>query len=71
MVDNVEVIDVNGKLIVFGLVDVYVYFCELGGEYKEIIEIGILVVVKGGFIIICVMLNICLVLDCREYMEDL
>lgn len=44
--DFIEVIsgeefDVIGKLIVLGFIDVYVYFCELGGEYKEIILIGI------------------------------
>lgn len=65
-VKNEEVIDVGGNFLLLGLIDVYVYLCELGGEKKEMIEMGILVVVKGGFIVIVVMLNMCLVLDIVE-----
>lgn len=61
----------KGYFVLFGFVDVYVYLCEFGGEYKEIIEIGIKVVVRGGFIIVCLMFNIRLVLDFVEYFEVL
>lgn len=47
------------------------YLCELGGEYKEIIESGIKVVVRGGFIIVCFMFNIRFVLDIVEYVREL
>ena len=40
--DNAEVIDVNGKLIAPGLVDVHVHLREPGGEHKETIETGTL-----------------------------
>ena len=33
--DNAEVIDVNGKLIAPGLVDVHVHLREPGGEHKR------------------------------------
>lgn len=40
--DNAEVIDVNGKLIAPGLVDVHVHLREPGGEHKETIATGTL-----------------------------
>ena len=54
--DNAEVIDVNGKLIAPGLVDVHVHLREPGGEHKETIETGTLAA-KGGFTTICAMPN--------------
>lgn len=44
--DNAEVIDVNGKLIAPGLVDVHVHLREPGGEHKETIETGTLAAAK-------------------------
>ena len=55
--DNAEVIDVNGKLIAPGLVDVHVHLREPGGEHKETIETGTLAAAKGGFTTICAMPN--------------
>jgi dihydroorotase len=69
--DNAEVIDVNGKLIAPGLVDVHVHLREPGGEHKETIETGTLAAAKGGFTTICAMPNTRPVPDCREHMEDL
>lgn len=44
--ENVEVIDVNGKLIAPGLVDVHVHLREPGGEHKETIATGTLAAAK-------------------------
>ncbi|MGQ0518301.1 amidohydrolase family protein, partial [Bacillus sp. D-CC] len=66
--DNAEVIDVNGKLIAPGLVDVHVHLREPGGEHKETIETGTLAAAKGGFTTICAMPNTRPVPDCREHM---
>ena len=69
--DNAEVIDVNGKLIAPGLVDVHVHLREPGGEHKETIETGTLAAAKGGYTTICAMPNTRPVPDCKEHMEDL
>ncbi len=55
--DNAEVIDVNGKLIAPGLVDVHVHLREPGGEHKETIETGTLAAAKGGYTTVAAMPN--------------
>lgn len=60
---DVLVFDVDGFVVMLGLFDIYVYFCELGQEYKEDIELGMCVVVVGGFIVFVCMVNIDLVND--------
>lgn len=52
------------------MVDVYVYFRELGFMYKEMIKMGSKVVVCGGFIMVCVMFNLNLVLDMVEKLSE-
>ncbi|MDQ0253793.1 dihydroorotase [Evansella vedderi] len=52
-----EVIDVNGKLITPGFVDLHVHLREPGGEKKETIETGTLAAAKGGFTTIAAMPN--------------
>lgn len=59
----VDVIDVIGYVLLFGFVDLYIYLCELGCEYVEDIEIGLVVVVLGGYIVVFVMVNINFVVD--------
>ncbi|KGA97757.1 dihydroorotase [Alkalihalobacillus alcalophilus ATCC 27647 = CGMCC 1.3604] len=64
-----EKIDVTGKLITPGLVDVHVHLREPGGEQKETIETGTLAAAKGGFTTICAMPNTRPVPDTKEQME--
>ncbi|UCZ51800.1 dihydroorotase [Bacillus shivajii] len=61
-----EVIDVGGKLVVPGLVDLHVHLREPGGEKKETIETGSLAAARGGFTTIAAMPNTRPVPDTKE-----
>jgi dihydroorotase len=52
-----QIIDVAGKLITPGFVDVHVHLREPGGEKKETIETGTKAAARGGFTTICAMPN--------------
>jgi dihydroorotase len=67
--ENEKVIDVNGQLILPGLVDLHVHLREPGGEHKETIETGSLAAAKGGFTTIAAMPNTRPVPDNKEKMQ--
>ncbi|WP_100404540.1 dihydroorotase [Bacillus solitudinis] len=67
--DEIEVIDVTGKLVSAGFVDVHVHLREPGGEKKETIETGSLAAARGGYTTICPMPNTRPVPDTVEQME--
>jgi dihydroorotase len=69
--EEAEIIEVNGKLIAPGFIDVHVHLREPGGEHKETIATGSLAAAKGGFTTICAMPNTKPVPDSKEHMEDL
>ncbi|MBO9130239.1 dihydroorotase [Bacillus sp. 165] len=69
--ENVEIIDVEGKLLSPGFIDVHVHLREPGGEHKETIATGSLAAAKGGFTTICAMPNTRPVPDSAEHMEAL
>ncbi len=50
-------IDVSGKLVIPGLIDVHVHFREPGFEYKETIETGGASAAAGGVTSVCCMPN--------------
>lgn len=52
-----ETIDLEGKLITAGFVDVHVHLREPGGEHKETIETGTMAAARGGFTAVCPMPN--------------
>ncbi len=52
-----QVIDMKGRLIVPGLIDMHVHLREPGYEHKETIETGCASAAKGGFTAICCMPN--------------
>ncbi|WP_411844015.1 dihydroorotase [Salinicoccus sp. HZC-1] len=52
-----ETIDLGGKLVTPGFVDVHVHLREPGGEHKETIETGTLAAARGGFTAVCPMPN--------------
>ncbi|MDR7074498.1 dihydroorotase [Fictibacillus barbaricus] len=64
-----EVLDVNGKLITPGFVDLHVHLREPGGEHKETIATGTKAAIKGGYTTLAAMPNTRPVPDSIETME--
>jgi dihydroorotase len=54
---GVDVVDVHGKLVLPGLVDLHVHLREPGEEYKEDIASGTRAAAAGGFTSVCCMAN--------------
>ena len=54
---DAKIIDVSGKVVMPGFIDMHVHFREPGFEYKETIESGSRAAVKGGFTTVCCMPN--------------
>jgi dihydroorotase len=67
--DGVKVIDVSGKLVVPGLIDMHVHLREPGFEYKETILTGTAAAKEGGFTSVCCMPNTNPVNDNRSVTE--
>jgi len=55
--EKVKVIDLAGKVVAPGLIDMHVHFREPGHEHKETIQTGSLAAVHGGFTGVCTMPN--------------
>jgi dihydroorotase len=64
-----EVLDVSGKLVLPGFVDLHVHLREPGFEYKETIATGTAAAAAGGFTSICCMPNTNPVNDTRAVTE--
>lgn len=63
---NTECIDLKGKWIVPGLIDIHVHLREPGQEYKETIESGTAAAAAGGFTAVACMPNTAPVNDCAS-----
>jgi len=63
MPDGAEIVDVTGRVVAPGLVDVHVHFREPGGEVSETIRTGAWSAVAGGFTSVCAMPNTAPVTD--------
>jgi len=68
-VDNVEILDISGKLVVPGLIDIHTHLREPGYEYKETIASGSDAAAAGGFTSIACMPNTNPVNDSRSTTE--
>ncbi|MEB1810019.1 MAG: dihydroorotase [Bacillaceae bacterium] len=64
-----EVINVNGNLVIPGMIDLHVHLREPGGEHKETIETGTLAAAKGGFTTVAPMPNTRPVPDTKEQLD--
>lgn len=64
-----EIVDVGGKLVTPGFVDLHVHLREPGGEKKETIATGTLAAARGGYTAIAAMPNTRPVPDTKEQME--
>ena len=51
-------VDVTGKIVVPGLVDVHVHYRDPGLTYKEDVHTGTMAAVHGGFTTTCAMANV-------------
>lgn len=67
--ESAHVIDVRGKLVVPGLVDVHVHFREPGQEHKEDLATGARAAAQGGFTAVCCMPNTQPTIDQRSVAE--
>jgi dihydroorotase len=61
-----NVVDVSGRVVTAGLVDLHVHFREPGQEYKEDIASGAASAAAGGFTTVCCMPNTNPTNDCRS-----
>jgi len=61
-----RVVELGGRLVCAGLVDLHVHFREPGQEYKESIATGAAAAVAGGFTTVCCMPNTRPTNDCRS-----
>jgi len=52
-----QIIDLKGKIVSPGFIDMHVHLREPGYEYKETIETGCLAAASGGFTAVCCMPN--------------
>lgn len=68
---NSEIIELDGKFVTQGFVDVHVHLREPGGEHKETIESGTRAAARGGFTTVCPMPNTRPVPDSVEHIEAL
>jgi len=64
-----QIEDVNGKVVLPGLIDMHVHLREPGFEYKEDITTGSRAAAAGGFTGVCPMPNTNPVTDCRSVVE--
>ena len=66
-----EVVDLKGKFIAPGLIDVHVHLREPGGEHKETIATGTKAAARGGYTLVAAMPNTNPVPDDRPHLDAL
>ncbi|NCG35019.1 MAG: amidohydrolase family protein [Dehalococcoidales bacterium] len=68
-ISNLEIIDLNKKTLIPGLIDLHVHYRDPGETYKENIESGSKSSAKGGFTTVLMMANTTPTMDCVEVLE--
>lgn len=66
-----DIIDVSGKVVAPGLIDIHVHLREPGFEYKETVETGLAAAAAGGFTAVACMANTAPVNDSRSVTEHI
>ena len=66
---GVQMIDINGKYVFPGFVDVHVHLREPGFSYKETIRTGTMAAARGGYTAVCPMPNLKPVPDRLEHLD--
>ncbi|MCL2819038.1 MAG: dihydroorotase [Actinomycetia bacterium] len=69
-IDKGDTVDIKGKIVVPGFVDMHVHLRDPGYEYKETIESGTRAAVHGGFTTVCAMANTDPVIDTGAAVES-
>ncbi len=69
--ERVRVVELDGALVLPGLIDLHAHVREPGQEYKEDVRSGLAAAAAGGFVDICVMPNTKPVNDTRAITEML
>lgn len=69
--DADQIIDLNGKLVLPGFIDVHIHLREPGGEHKETIITGTEAAARGGYTTVCAMPNTNPVPDSKEALSAL
>jgi len=68
---DAKVVELNGKLITPGLIDVHVHLREPGGEHKETVATGTAAAARGGYTLIAAMPNTNPVPDSKENLQGI
>ncbi|MCK9218168.1 MAG: dihydroorotase [Firmicutes bacterium] len=66
-----KIVDIDGRVVVPGLIDMHCHLREPGFEYKETIKTGTLAAAKGGYTTVCCMPNTNPVIDNIVDLENL
>ena len=66
---DLEIIDINKKTLIPGLIDLHVHYRDPGDTYKENIESGSKSSAKGGFTTVVMMANTIPTMDSKEILE--
>ncbi|HHT97900.1 MAG TPA: dihydroorotase [Clostridiales bacterium] len=69
-INDVDIIDAEGLLVMPGFIDVHVHLREPGYEYKETIATGTMAAAAGGFTTICPMPNTNPPIDSPDKVRD-
>lgn len=68
--EDAEIVNVTGKYVVPGFVDVHVHLREPGFSYKETIETGTRAAARGGYTMVCPMPNLDPAPDSVEHLAE-